>query len=136
MQTLLPRPEKFDFMTELVKSFLAANIPLHKLENEHIGNLFKKMGYPCPSVRTCREKVDKLAEAEQAQVKDLMKDKQIFLMVDESEIRKKKFCNTLVGKIDNPAKTYLLKCEVMDVVNQFTMAQSVDDTLRLLEGKI
>ena len=43
MQQLLPVVSK-DFMTELVKTFLAADIPLHKLRNPHVIQLFENLG--------------------------------------------------------------------------------------------
>ena len=46
-QQLLSAVSK-DFMAELVKTFLAADIPLHKLCNLHVIQLFKNLGEKMP----------------------------------------------------------------------------------------
>ena len=49
MRQLLPVVSK-DFMAELVKTFLAADIPLHKLRNPHVIQLFESV-YSLSSMR-------------------------------------------------------------------------------------
>ena len=53
----------------------------------------------------------------------------VFLVVDESEIDKKKYLNVLVGDINVPEKTYLLDCSVVETVNQNVMCTKIDDCL-------
>ena len=54
MQQLLPVMSK-DFMAELVKTFLAADIPLHKLRNPHVIHLFENVGQKMSSETVCRD---------------------------------------------------------------------------------
>ena len=84
-QQLLPVVSK-DFMVELVKTFLAADIPLHKLRNPHVIQLFENLGEKMPSETVCRDYVKTLANSEQDRSKYLLKDKCIFIAIDESEV--------------------------------------------------
>ena len=102
-QQLLPVVSK-DFMAELIKTFLAADIPLHKLCNPHVIQLFQNIGQEMPSETVCRDCVKTLANNEQDRLKYLLKDKCIFIVIDENEVDKTKFINVIVGDIDVPRK--------------------------------
>ena len=78
---------------------------LHKLRNSHLSSLFKELGNPLPSKEKCRLKVEKLAE-EALRLKDYLKDQEMFMVVDKSDINSKKFLNILVGKLTAPEKRY------------------------------
>ena len=43
-----------DFVEKVTKAFLSADIPLYKLNNTHIKNLFREIGHRLPSEPTCR----------------------------------------------------------------------------------
>ena len=131
-QQLLPVVSK-DFMAELVKTFLAADIPLHKLHNPHVIQLLENLGQKMPSETVCRDYVKTLANNEQDRLKYLLKDKCIFIVIDESEVDKTKFINVIVGDIDVPEKTYLIKCCVTETVNQSIICMKIDDILRKLD---
>ena len=103
MQQLLPVVSK-DFMVELVRTFLAADIPLHKLCNLHVIELFKNLGQKVPSETVCRDYVKTLAN--NIQDFEVPTERQ----VDESEVDKTKIINVTVGDIDVPEKTYLIEC--------------------------
>ena len=81
-QQLLPVLSK-DFMAELVKTFLAADIPLHKLRNPHVIQLFENLSEKMPSETVCRDYVKTLANNKQDHLKYLLKDKHIFIVIDE-----------------------------------------------------
>ena len=68
-----------DFMAELVKTFLAADIPLYKLRNPHVIQLFENLDQKMPSETVCRDYVKTLANNEQDHLKYLLKDKCIFI---------------------------------------------------------
>ena len=53
-----------EFKSELVEAFLAADIPLLKINNPKIRQLFTKLGQPVPSESSCRVHMSKLAEKE------------------------------------------------------------------------
>ena len=120
-------------MAELVKSFLAADIPLHKLHNPHVIQLFENLGEKMPSETVCRDYVKTLANNKQDHLKYLLKDKRIFIVIDESEVDKTKFVNVIVGDIDVPEKTYLTECCVTETVNQSIIRMKIDDILLKLD---
>ena len=130
-QQLLPVVSK-DFMAELVKTFLAADIPLHKLRNPHVSQLFENLGEKMPSETVCRDYVKTLANNEQDHLKYLLEDKCIFIVIDESEVDKTKFINVIVGDIDVLEKTYLIECCVTETVNQNIICMKIDDFLHKL----
>ena len=96
-QQLLPVVSN-DFMAELVKTFLAADIPLHKLYNPHVIQLFKNLSQKVPSETVCRDYVKTLANNKQDCLKYLLKDKYIFIIINESEADKMKFINVIMGE--------------------------------------
>ena len=52
-QTFLPSPSSTTFTDQVVKAFLVADIPLHKLRNSEMIKLFYSIGNPLPSKTTC-----------------------------------------------------------------------------------
>ena len=128
-QTFLKTPIP-DFAEKVTKAFLCADIPLHKLRNSHLSSLFKKLGNPLPSERKCRSKVEKLAEEEALRLKDYLKDQQMFMVVDESDINNKEFLNILVGKLTAPEKTLLFNCKtLLQSVNSNIVTREIDDAV-------
>ena len=95
-QTFLPVGKR-DFTPKLVNAFLAADIPLHKLQNAKIRALFNDLQQPVPSEAACRAHVDTLARQQLQQIKSLLTGKNVFMVVDESEVAKNKYVNILVG---------------------------------------
>ena len=65
-------------MAELVKAFLAADIPLHKLRNPHVIQLFENLGQKMPSETVCRDYVKTLANNEQDCLKYLLVMRRVF----------------------------------------------------------
>ena len=53
LQTFL-RSSDTDFVEKVTKAILSANVPLYKLNNSHIENLFRGIGHRLPSETTCR----------------------------------------------------------------------------------
>ena len=53
LQTFL-RSRETDFVGKVTKAFLSASIPLYKLNNTHIKNLFRDNGHRSPFETTCR----------------------------------------------------------------------------------
>ena len=58
-QTFMPKTKK-DFKTQLVEAFLLADIPLKKIRNPLIVQLFMNLGQAVPSKTICREHVHEL----------------------------------------------------------------------------
>ena len=67
-----------------------------------------------------------------------IRDKKIFLIVDEAEIAKLMYISVLVGSLDAPNQTFLVDCHPLDSgsnVNSSIVLHTVDDILRQLEIK-
>ncbi len=132
IQSFLPT-SKNDFKSKLVETFLAADIPLYKLNNPRIKQLFTDLGQPMPSESSCRAHVDVLASKEMQRIKACLHGKTIFLVIDESEIEQKKYFNILVGDTAAPETTYVADCSIVETVNQQIVATKIDDVLRKLD---
>ena len=76
-QTFL-RLDQVNFKEKVVSSFLAADIPLHKLNHPSLKSLFATMGKVLPSETAARACVAKLASQKEEQVQELLRDKKIF----------------------------------------------------------
>ena len=130
--------DQVNFKEQVVSSFLAADIPLHKLNHSSLKSLFARMGKVLPSETAARACVAKLASQKQEQIQELLRDKKFFLIVDEAEVAKQKYISVLVGSLDAPNHTFLVNCHPLDSgrnVNSSTILHTVDDILRQLEIK-
>lgn len=107
-----------DFTTKVTSAFLAADIPLYKLNNPSIKRLFEHMRHRPPSVFSCRARVSSLAEKEFERICDLLSGKQVFIVIDEAEVCGSKFINTLIGDVTKPTSVYLASCKVRNVHNE------------------
>ena len=94
--------DQVNFKEQVVSSFLAADIPLHKLNHPSLKSLFATMGKVLPSEPSALACVAKLASQKEKQIQELIRDKQFFLIVDEAEIAKQKYNSVLVGSLDAP----------------------------------
>ena len=124
-------------MNRLFFLFLAADIPLHKL-NHPLKSRFARMGKVLPSENAARACVAKLASQKKEQIQELLRDKKIFLIVDEAEVAKQKYISVLVGSLDAPNQTFLVNCRPLDSgrnVDSSIILLTVDDILRQLEIK-
>ena len=104
--------KRSDFITKVADAFLCADIPLKKLNNPRLKDLFQTMGHTLPSESSCRMRVGPLAEVELQRIISLLAGKEIFMVVDEAEVGGKKFINTLAGDILQPTKPYLVSSKV------------------------
>ena len=96
------------------------------------------MGIVLPSQTAARACVAKLASQKEEQIQELLRDKKIFLIVDEAEIAKQKYISVLVGSLDAPNQTFLVDCHPLDSgsnVNSSIILHTMDDILRQLEIK-
>ena len=130
--------DQVNFKEQVVSSFLATDIPLHKLNHPSLKSLFATMGEILPSETAARACVAKLASQKEEQIQELLRDKKVFLIVDEAEIAKQKYISVLVGSLDAPNQTLLVDCRPLDSgsnVNSSIILHTVDDILRQLEIK-
>ena len=130
--------DQVNFKEQVFSSFLAADIPLHKLNHPSLKSLFATMGKVLPSKTAARACVAKLASQKEEQLQELLRDKKIFLIVDEAEIAEQKYISVLVGSLDAPNRTFFVDCHPLDSgsnVNSSIILHTVDDILRQLEIK-
>ena len=91
-QTFL-RSSDTDFVEKVTKAFLSADIPMYKLDNMHIKNLFRGIGHRLPSETACRRTALQLSKDELNRIRNVVHDKQIFLIVDESTLSGTQYLN-------------------------------------------
>ena len=87
------------------------------------------MGKVLPSETAARACVAKLASKKE-QIQELLRDKKIFLIVDEAEIAQQKYISVLVGSLDAPNQTFVVDCHPLDSgsnVNSSIILHTVDD---------
>ena len=130
--------DQVNLKEQVVSSFLAADILLHKLDHPSLKSLFARMGKVLPSETAARACVAKLASQKEEQIQELLRDKKFFLIVDEAEVAKQKYISVLVGSLDAPNQTFLVNCHPLDSgrnVNSSIILHTVDDLLQQLEIK-
>ena len=122
--------DQVNFKEQVVSSFLAADIPLHKLNHPCLKSLFARMGKVLPSETAAGACVAKLASQKEEQIQELLHDEKFFLIVDEAEVAKQKYISVLVGSLDAPNQTFLVNCHPLDSgrnVNSSIILHTVDD---------
>ena len=70
--------DQVNFKEQVVSSFLAADIPLHKLNHPYLKSLFARMRKVLPSETAARACVAKLASQKEEQIQELLRDKKFF----------------------------------------------------------
>ena len=94
------------------------------------------MGKVLPSEIAARACVAKLASQKEEQIQQLLRDKKMFLIVDEAEVVEQKYIKVLVGSLDAPNQTFLVNCHPLDSgrnVDSSIILHTVDDMLQQLE---
>ena len=131
-QTFL-RSSDNDFVEKVTKAFLPADIPLNKLNNTHIKNLFRDIGHRLLSETTCRQTALQLSEDELKRIQNAVHDKEIILIVDESTVSGTQYLNIPVGSLGTPQVSYLHDCQPLKCApNSNITAQAVNDIVRNL----
>ena len=133
-QTFL-RSSEINFIEKVTKPFLSANIPLYKLYNTHIKNLFCDIGRRLPSKTTCRQTALQLNEMNYSKYEMLFMnhDKQIFPIVDESTLSGTQYSNIIMDSLKTPRVSYLYDSQPLKFIpNSNIIAQADDDVVRNL----
>ena len=81
---------------------MAADIPLHKVRNLHLVQLFADLGQSVPSESLYY--VETSAESETERLRQLFESKNAFVVIDETELNKVKYVNVLIGDMAVPEK--------------------------------
>ena len=74
--------------------------------------------------------MEKLTADEMQRLKELLHDKNVFLIVDESQVSDSKYLNILIGETAVPEVTYVLDCSVVESVNQQVVAMKIDEDIK------
>lgn len=111
METQKELNEKSDFNRRLTQACMAADIPLHKLANPVLKEFLEKetkrqISHP----NTLRNYVSPLVEEKMEWIRNQVKGKAVYLIVDETTDPKSRFCvNVMIGTLDGqPSKPMLL----------------------------
>ena len=104
---------------------------MYKLKNTHTKNRFRDIGHRLPSETTCRRTALQLSDDELKRIRNVVHDKQIFLIVDESTLSGTQYLNILVGSLETPLVSYLYDCQPLKCApHSSIIAQAVDDAVR------
>ena len=76
-----------DFTSQLVRAFASSDIPLVKVQHPSIRKLFVDLGKTVPSESACRQKVFELSEADNQKLLDKLSEKELFFVMDETDLR-------------------------------------------------
>lgn len=107
------RPPANEAIAMVVKAFVSADIPLYKLNNTKIQELFKFAKLPNVSESSARRQIIGLAENHLAKLVEYFQTGDIFIVFDETEIKRKKYINILAGLVEKPEKILCIECIVL-----------------------
>ena len=89
------------------------------------------MGHELPSESTCRRRIDEIFEKQEIEIKRIIEDKKVFLIVDESDIDRKKILNIMIGAINDPGNIYLADCRILErSPDANAVASIIDDFIK------
>ena len=111
---------------------------LHKLNHSALKSLFVAVGKSLPSETAVRANVARLPSQKEENIQEILRDKKVFLIVDEAEVEKQKYINVLVGNLDSLNETFVIEClslESSSNVSSSIILHTVDDVWRQLGTK-
>ena len=108
----------------------SADIPLYKLNNKHIINLFYHIGHSLPSETTRKKIVLQLSADVLQRIRNAVHDKQMFLDVDKRTLFGMHYLNILVGSVETSNVSYLCNGEPLPCApNSNSISHTVDDAV-------
>ena len=78
--------DRANFKEKVVSSFQAEDITLHKLNYSALKSLFIAKEKPLSSETAACASVAQLASKKEENIRELLRDKKVFLIVDEAEV--------------------------------------------------
>ncbi len=125
------------FAMRISNAFLCSDIPLYKLRNPSIKELFNSIGHPIPSETTCRNAMEQIYTDKYNSIKNLLENKKVFLIIDETSHLDKKYFNILIGDIEMPTKTFLIETFIVkNSLNAKEVVEYVNTSLKNFAVKI
>lgn len=129
-------PETKEFAKDLTLAFLKEGIPLYKMEQGPLRDLFNKYSsVKVPSVSTMRRMVPKLAEENLSEIREDIGESKIWISVDEAtDPLGRNVANVVVGKLtgDEPGKGHLIYVTDLEKTNASAIVQTIQEALRIL----
>lgn len=127
-------PKENKFSDLLLKAFLSANIPLYKVRNANMKNLFNFMNHPMPSESTLRRSIDNAFDDNLQNIKSILFHKPIFVIVDETRKDNVRYANVLMGILEVPDVVYMVECkEIVEALNGSYICNLVNSCLLKME---
>lgn len=128
---------KSQFSMDLCKAFISADIPLWKLENPILREFLKKYtNEQIPNESTLRKSyVADIYSIVMQNIRDEVKEKNIWISIDETTDAIGRYVgHVIIGtmEVSKPSKIFLLASDVLDKVNNSTIAQLFTNSLLLL----
>ena len=101
------------------------------MENKKLNELFNYVQVPLPSVKTARRNVESISSRVQLEIFEKLNNKNIFLIIDETEINSTKYCNTLAGVICLPHQTWLVDSRsIYGSINSTVVVNVIQDAFK------
>jgi len=128
---------KSDFNADLCSAFVAANIPLNKLNNEHFRSFLSKYcNKTIPNESTLRKGYfDSCYTNTITKIRDAVNGQKIWVCIDETiDSVRRNVANVIIGilKPQDVGKTYVIHTEYLDKVNHSTIFQLFDKSMHIL----
>lgn len=127
------------FGEDLCEAFIAADIPLYKIQNTKIRHFFEKYtDYKIPSEGTLRTKHTKrLFRSTIEKIKNSIKNRFLWFSIDETTDATGRYvANVIIGILDPEEEVakqkFLLKSALLDKANHTTIARLFDDSISIL----
>ncbi|XP_017470729.1 PREDICTED: uncharacterized protein LOC108362303 [Rhagoletis zephyria] len=128
-----------NFCMDLCEAFIAADIPLGKLNNPHLNTFLKKYtSERIPSESALRKTyIDKLYAKQLERIKSALKGNFLWVSVDETtDIQGRFVANVIVGVLHQDPqlseKKFLLNVAELERTNYASIARTFNDSLKLL----
>lgn len=120
-----------DFSEKLAEAFLAADIPLEKLNCKSLKDFFKSNNLPPASESNCLENIEKIKPKMVSKIQIALTDSDVFVIFNYDYIENGFYACTLIGTVDKPLVSYLVSCKPIDnTLTPSKAGQLIDDALR------
>lgn len=125
-----------EFFNDTATAFAAADVPFNKLNHTAFKEYLEKyMKRKVPDESTVRKLyLERSYDLVIEKIREALKDKYVYIQVDETTIKGRKIEHLLVGALDSEASSipFLLACEQVEKANTETTCQFINESLRIL----
>jgi hypothetical protein len=127
----------YEFSKDLCKIMVSSNIPLHKVQATSFRNFLEKYTtHPIPTESTLRKNyLASCYEDKINKIRNSVGKTKIWVCIDEtSDVDGRFVANVVVGtlKHEQPGEIFLLACEVLERMNNYSIAVVFDNAINLL----